>query len=241
MQKAIVITGANSNIGSFIAQKLAQKNEKLILVYHKQTNKIVNLLTSFLSFSCDLNINGLFEEKLQKILLENKLELKGLIHTPSVRASDAKSLKNANASFWQNVVNQNINPCFNVLKGVLNYISKNGNIVLFSSDVTKTGLKNGSSYAASKAAISSIVKSVALEEAENNILINAVSPGPVIIDNSGFEEEYINFRQNYYNQQKQKTPLNRLANLNDIYPIVEFLMYNNTFITGQEFYVNGGK
>ncbi len=50
---------------------------------------------------------------------------------------------------------------------------------MFGSDVSQKGLQNGSAYSASKAGIVNLVKSVALEMAKYNIVINAISPAPV--------------------------------------------------------------
>ena len=119
---------------------------------------------------------------------------------------------------------------------------KNGRIVLLGSNVSRIGLPNGSAYAASKSAIANLSRTVALEEAENNILINTISPGPIQIDDSHFGEEYRKFRASYYKKMLMQIPLKRLATLEDLYNLIEFLLSDkNSYITGEEIFVTGGK
>jgi len=120
--------------------------------------------------------------------------------------------------------------------------NKSGRIVLFGSNVSRIGLKNGSAYAASKAAIANICRSVSIEEAENKILINTISPGPVKIVDAHFSEEYQEFRQKYYQEQLQQIPMKRLVNFNDIYGVCKFLISEeNSYMTGEEIFLTGGK
>ena len=133
---------------------------------------------------------------------------------------------------------------YSALKIVLPIMKKNkfGRIVLFGSNVSRIGLKNGSAYAASKSAISSICRSVAMEEGANNIIINTISPGPIKIDDSHFSEEYKIFREEYYKNELQNTPLKRTLEVKDVFGVTEFLLSDkNSFITGEEIFVTGGK
>lgn len=57
----------------------------------------------------------------------------------------------------------------------------NGNIIIMSSVVGKTGLIGGSNYSCSKSAIYGLVKSLALENSQKNIFINSISPGYINI------------------------------------------------------------
>jgi len=106
------------------------------------------------------------------------------------------------------------------LKCVLPYFKKNqnGKIVLFASNVTRIGLPNGSAYSASKAGIANIGRTLAAEEAGNNIIINTVSPGPIKIDDSHFSESYRIFREQYYKKKFGKSLLN-VAHLLMIYSV----------------------
>jgi NAD(P)-dependent dehydrogenase (short-subunit alcohol dehydrogenase family) len=115
-------------------------------------------------------------------------------------------------------------------------------VVLFGSNVSRIGLPKGTAYSASKAAISNLCRSLSIELGPQNILINTISPGPIEIDNSHFSPEYRKFREQYYEEMLQQTPLKRLAKPEDIVALASFLISGeNSFITGEEFFITGGK
>jgi NAD(P)-dependent dehydrogenase (short-subunit alcohol dehydrogenase family) len=117
-----------------------------------------------------------------------------------------------------------------------------GRIVLFGSNVSRIGLPKGTAYAVSKAGIVNLVRSVALELQDYNITINALSPGPIRIDDSHFSEEYREFRKRYYARELSQIPKKRLAELEDIIHVCDFLTAeNSSYISGEEFFVTGGK
>ena len=137
------------------------------------------------------------------------------------------------------------NVSFEVNSGeVLGIIGKNGagKIVLFGSNVTRIGLPFGSAYSASKAALANIARTLAAEEAQNNIIVNIISPGPVKIDDSHFSESYRKFREEYYRKNLREIPLQRCASFEDLFGLCNFLLSaENSYITGEEFFVTGGK
>jgi 3-oxoacyl-[acyl-carrier protein] reductase len=110
-----------------------------------------------------------------------------------------------------------------------------GRIVFISSVVAHTGNPGQVNYAASKAAISGIVKSLALELAGRNITVNSIAPG--------FIESNMTNKLN--DDQKKiildKIPMKKLGNPEDIANSVGFLCSDNaSYITGQTIHVNGG-
>jgi 3-oxoacyl-[acyl-carrier protein] reductase len=119
----------------------------------------------------------------------------------------------------------------------LNYCTR---IVMVGSNVSRSGLKYGSVYAATKAALANLVKSVAMEEGLSNVLINTVSPGPVATDSKEFGEEYKSFRNDYFETQKALNSLNRVAETCDVCHLIKFLTsLENKHITGEEIFVAG--
>ncbi|HPM00776.1 MAG: SDR family oxidoreductase [Candidatus Cloacimonetes bacterium] len=245
--KTILIVGANSNIGSFIANHLISENHRLILHYHHNKHRIESLLkhpsVSEIQFDlCDyLSIHNAF----QKFYDESKEETlfpDSVIVCATERSSDFQKLADTDIRLTEKIIQTNLTGVCYLLNILLPYLRSNSasNIVLFGSNVSRIGLSQGSVYAATKAAISNLVRSLAKEEAEHNILINIVSPGPVQIDSTQFAPEYRRFREDYYERQIQTIPLNRLAGFNDIYQIVHFLIFKNSYMTGEEFYVTGG-
>ena len=247
MNKTILVSGANGNLGVFFSRKILETtNHSLILLVHKSTEKIRTVSEKYPD-RCILIKADIRNFEDIKIKLDNALGnryLSAFLHTASIRSSDFKILSETESSNWKNVIETNILGTYNLLKIVLPVFKKQkeGRIVLMGSNVSRIGLPNGSAYSVSKAAMANLSRTVALEESQNNILINTVSPGPIEIDDSHFPESYRKFREKYYKNMLAQTPLKRLATLQDVYNIVEFLLSEkNTYITGEEIFVTGGK
>jgi len=245
---AIIITGANGNVGSFFARKYCDMGENLILIIHKNDHRINDLIQDYSdriqAFQADLSDYSNLKTKLEKVITETNWKPDRLIHTATARSSVIKSLADSDPKLWKNIINANLVGTFNILKTTLKYFrqNKNGKIVLFGSNVSRIGLPKGTAYAASKAGIANIGRTLAAEEADSNIIVNTVSPGPIKIDDSQFSESYRKFRQEYYEVKLRETPLKRCASFQDIFGLCEFLLSkDNSYITGEEFFITGGK
>jgi 2-dehydro-3-deoxy-L-rhamnonate dehydrogenase (NAD+) len=246
--KVIVITGANGNVGSYFAEQYLNAGEKLILCVHKSESRLKPLQQKFSNSIaiCKADISDLdaLKDGLAEIITTRKWIPRALIHTVTMRSSDFLPLIETDPLRWKRVIDVNLNGTYNILKVLLPYFRKEqyGKIVLFGSNVTRIGLSRGSAYAASKAALANLCRSVAIEEAGNNIYLNTISPGPIKIDDSHFSESYREFRRNYYKEQIKEIPLKRHASFKDIFGICKFLLSEeNSYITGEEFYVTGGR
>jgi len=246
--KAIIITGANGNVGSYFAKQYLELEENLILFIHEQEHRILEIKQNHPDkvkvVRSDLNNLEKLEEDLSSIVNETHWQPDRLIHTATIHSHDFQPLVDTDPELWKEIINVNLVGTFNVLKCVLPYFKKNqnGKIVLFASNVTRIGLPNGSAYSASKAGIANIGRTLAAEEAGNNIIINTVSPGPIKIDDSHFSESYRIFREQYYKEKIREIPLKRCASFNDLFGLCKFLLSEeNSYITGEEFFITGGK
>ncbi len=247
-EKRIIITGANGNIGAALAEKFASSGNSLLLIFNNSCDRISQIEEKYPKriFCLQANLTNYkeLEKKLNTFNVNNSWLPDSLIHTATLRSIDSKPLIESDYNLWGKIIGENISSTFNILKTCLPFFRKNksGRIVLFGSNVSRIGLKNGSAYAASKAAIANICRSVSIEEAENKILINTISPGPVKIVDAHFSEEYQEFRQKYYQEQLQQIPMKRLVNFNDIYGVCKFLISEeNSYMTGEEIFLTGGK
>ncbi len=108
-------------------------------------------------------------------------------------------------------------------------------VIMMSSIVGHTGNIGQAVYAASKAGLLALTKSLAREYASRSLLVNAVAPG--LIDTSMTRS----MPEQFFDAAIQKIPLKRPGNPQDVAKIVAFLTSGNAdFITGQTFDVNGG-
>lgn len=247
-KNAIIITGANGNVGSFFAKKYCDLGENLFLIIHKSDQRIKQLVSEnkdkIKVLQVDLSDYANLKLKLAKVITETNWKPDRLIHTATARSHAIKSLADSDAEQWKNIINANLVGTFNILKTTLKYFkdNKDGKIVLFGSNVSRIGLPKGSAYAASKAGIANIGRTLATEEAANNIIVNTVSPGPIKIDDSQFSESYRKFREEYYKEKLREIPLKRCASFQDIFGLCKFLLSkDNSYITGEEFFITGGK
>lgn len=246
--KAIIITGANGNVGSYFAKNYAKLGENLILIVNEKLHRLDDLIQEFPKqikiLKADLSNLSALESELTKICCEPKWRPNRLIHTSTVRSHDFQPLADCEPELWSRIIEVNLIGTFNLLKTVIPFFRKNryGKIVLFGSNVSRIGLPNGSAYSCTKAAIANIGRSLAAEEAENNIIVNTLSPGPIKIDESHFSESYRKFREEYYQEKIREIPLRRYATFDDLLGLCNFLLSeDNSYVTGEEFFVTGGK
>ncbi len=138
---------------------------------------------------------------------------------------------------WDTVINTNLNALFRLSKAVLRGMIKarRGRIINITSVVAATGNAGQSNYAAAKAGVIGLTKSLAREVGGRNITVNAVAPGMIDTDMTRALSE------------AQRTaivgsvPLGRLGLAEDIAHAVTFLAsHRASYITGETLHVNGG-
>lgn len=248
MNKAIIVSGANGNLASYFNRQALKKGYSLILFYHNNADRILALQKEFPQqieiIKTDLANEIDYQPLISEAVKKNNWQPVALFHAATARSSDFMALADSSPQIWESIIDVNIKGTFRLLQAVLPYFRKYqyGKIVLLGSNVTRIGLPRGSAYSASKAAISNICRSIAVEEAGSNIFINTISPGPIKIDDSHFSESYRKFREEYYQEKVREIPLKRCATFEDVCGLAWFLISdNNRYITGEEFYVTGGK
>ncbi|HEY5256982.1 MAG TPA: 3-oxoacyl-ACP reductase [Candidatus Baltobacteraceae bacterium] len=138
---------------------------------------------------------------------------------------------------WQAVIDVNLSGPFFMIKAVLENMQANkyGRIVNISSVIGHTGGFGQANYAAAKAGLLGLTKTVALETARNGITVNAVAPG---FTNT---EMVAAMPQAAVELAVSKTPGARLGEPDEIARVVRFLCDDRSgFITGSVYDVNGG-
>ena len=114
--------------------------------------------------------------------------------------------------------------------------NKQGSIINIGSIFGTVSKMGRSPYTATKSGIIGVTKTMAIDLAEHNILVNCVSPGFVDTEltRKVLSEEQMKIMS-------ERIPMKRLANTKDITPIILFLCSEfNTYITGQNITIDGG-
>jgi 3-oxoacyl-[acyl-carrier protein] reductase len=138
---------------------------------------------------------------------------------------------------WDTVLNTNLKGAFNFVQALMRPMIKqrSGRIINISSVIGLIGNAGQANYAASKAGLIGLTKSLARELASRGITVNAVAPGLIETDMTGVLSDEI--RQAIL----QKIPLGKLGQPNDIAAAVAYLASAEAcYITGQVLAVDGG-
>ncbi len=234
--KKILITGATGGIGGDLVKKFTSLDGK-VLATGTNDNKLNNLKKNFpdieilkFDISQHLKIEEFIEETSSKI---NGIDI--LINNAGITI-DNLSLRMKNED-WQKVIDINLTSTFYMCKHAIKKMLKNkfGRIVNITSIVGHTGNLGQSNYAASKAGIVAMSKSLAAEYAKKNITINCVSPG--FIETSMTEKISDSFKEVLLS----RIPMSKLGSGEDISNTVAFLASDiASYITGETVHVNGG-
>ena len=138
---------------------------------------------------------------------------------------------------WQVVVDTNLRGAFATTRAATRGMMKRrwGRIINIASVVGLIGNKGQSNYAASKAGLIGLTKSVAKEFASRNILANVIAPGFIETDMTA------KMTPEAREALSKQIPLERLGSAQDIAGMVAFLASDHAaYITGQVFVVDGG-
>ena len=138
---------------------------------------------------------------------------------------------------FDKVINTNLKGAFNTIKHINRQMikQKSGRIINISSVVGITGNAGQANYAASKAGIIGLTKSVAKELASRNITVNAIAPEFIMTDMTD------RLPDNVKEKMLSDIPVKKFGNVEDIANTVLFLASEGaSYITGQVIEVNGG-
>lgn len=233
--KTVVIFGGNGDIGNNLIQKFFSHNvEKVHTTFHKNRDKIDNLKNNYdhrLSYSqVDVRDDVAVQKFVDGI---DKVD----VGVNCVGIIDDHSIPKLSAASWENVIQTNLTGTFNTSKSLFTKMKtqKKGKIVNISSIVGYTGAFGQANYSASKLGIIGLTRTMAIEGAKYNILINCVMPG--YIDS----EMTRKIPKPIIDSIKQRIPLKRLGSPDDVANLILFLSseYSN-YITGEIFGVDGG-
>src|SRR5690606_15800188 len=133
------------------------------------------------------------------------------------------SFENTSEEEFDANININFKGAFFTIQKLLPTLTDNASIILNSTVLVHLGLATSSAYAASKAAILTLSKTLAIELASRNIRVNTISPGPVetpIYEKMGMSEEAL---QDFAAGVQSKIPLQRFGNSEEIAQTALFL------------------
>lgn len=245
-KKLLIITGANGQVGSYLARSHAGGGDPLLLLYHKDSSRVGDLRKNDGVSLKACNLTSFVETRsaIEAVSREHAAIPARLIHTAALRSYDAQPLAESDPEIFFQVLQTNLMMAYNVLRACLPDMIANefGRIVIFGSNVVSTGLKNGAAYSAAKAGIVNLVKSVALETASTNVLINSISPAPIETDlEADYSGEYLKFRREYFERYRRLSPTGKLVSKKEIKSLTDLLLSEDIEnLNGANVIIDGG-
>ena len=239
--KIAIVTGASLGIGKTISLELS-KNGAFVYCISRNKKAIESVVNSIISnggqsssYACDISNSDNFKDIIEKIVKKhNKIDI--LVNNAGV-TNDALLMRMSNEQ-WDQVIDINLKGAFTCTKSVVRYMMKNkyGRIINITSIVGLTGNAGQANYAASKAGLIGMTKSIAKEVASRGITANCIAPGWIKTSMTDILTEEAK------NQFLSQIPVGRIGSANDIANTVIFLASEEAgYITGQTITVDGGR
>jgi len=234
--KKILVTGATGGIGKALVQKFVSL-EGNVLATGTKTEKLDALKKEFPNINIlkfDISDHSKIEEFIENVASQ-LVGLDILVNNAGINM-DNLSLRMKDDE-WKKVIDLNLGSTFFLCKYGIKKMLKNkyGRIVNITSVVGHTGNLGQSNYAASKAAIIGMSKSLAIEYAKKNITINCVSPGFI---QSNMTDKIV---ESIKAVLTSRIPMSKLGTGEDVSNTVAFLSSDSaSYVTGETLHVNGG-
>ncbi len=236
--KNVLITGAAGGIGKAIVNSFDSDQYNLLLA--GTNNFRLEAITKELNTDakyvvCDFSNHKNIENIINKVeeSFDNRIDI--LVNNAGItRDNLAIRMKDEE---WLEVINLNLNSTFFLTKEITKRMVKKryGRIVNISSVVGSSGNIGQANYAASKAGLEGMTKSLALEVSSRGITVNCIAPG--------FIETAMTKELLEKNKEKilERIPMNKIGSPKDVSSLTKFLASEEaSYITGQTFHVNGG-
>ena len=236
--KKALVTGASRGIGRAIAIKFAKNGAIVGINYFKSENEARKVLELVNEHSKGVLLKGdVGSYKEAKKIVEDFIKFAGGIDILVNNAGiyERKNFEELSEEQWDETLRINLKGSFNICKHAIPYMKEGGKIIFISSQLALKGSSHGADYAASKAGLLGLMKSLAIELASRKINVNAIAPGTIdtdIIAGYSMKERM---------EREKQIPLGRIGKPEDVANVALFLASDlANYVTGEVILVTGG-
>lgn len=236
-----LITGASRGIGKAIALKLGQQ-PNLFVVGSATTEAGASGITQYLQAAGIMGEGILLDINSAEEIERALGKLAGAVGMPSILVNNAgitcdNLFLRMDIDDWSKVIDTNLTGVYRLTRACVRSMVKQrfGRIVNISSVVGVTGNAGQANYAASKAGIIGLSKSLARELGSRNITVNVVAPGFIDTDMTRI------LPAEQQEKLLEQIPLGRMGKPEEVAQAVAFLVSSEAaYITGETLHINGG-
>jgi len=235
VNKTILITGSSKNLGDYLVNYYLEKKFNVIGV---SKHKTLNVVNNF--YICDLSnatkVNALFKKIKKKF---KKIDL-----IISCAGSSKKTYAvNENIDDWKSAFNNNFYSFVNLIDAYVKiYKRKPTKIIAISSIASSKITKAPITYSVAKSALNFYAQIKAKELAKNNIKINILLPGNILMKNNNWASKLRNDRNLTRKYINDNVPLNKFCTPKQISEICDYLFgESGDRITGSKFIIDAGE
>ncbi|MCM3153907.1 SDR family oxidoreductase [Priestia megaterium] len=239
--KVFIITGGGTGIGKATALKLADMGAKLVINYSNsetEAKKVVEEIAEKGGIAFAFKANVANEQEVNAMIHQTIAQfgrLDGLVNNASITAQiPMNDLESATDDVWDSLYDVNVKGMFHCVKAAVPHMKKqkSGAIVNIGSVAGTTGIGSSIPYAATKAAIHTMTKSLAIALVPH-IRVNCISPGAV-------DTRWWSGNEDKMYQLAGNLPLQRISSPEDIADAILFQLKQES-ITGQVFTIDNGQ
>jgi 3-oxoacyl-[acyl-carrier protein] reductase len=240
-KKVALVTGSATGIGRSVAVRLAKAGFAVAVNYSRSENEAQETLAEVKrhgtpALLCKANVA---DDSAVKHMVQTCVKALGGLDVLVNNAGTTHFIDHTNLdaltdAVWDEIFNVNLKGTFYCCRAALPYLQeREGSIVNVTSVAGLGGQGSSIPYAASKAALNCLTKSLARAFAPK-VRVNAVAPGPVLT-------RWLADHAKHIERSLQLTPMRRAADPDDIADAVLFLALGTTLMTGQVVVVDGGR
>ena len=239
--KVFIITGGGTGIGKTTALKLADMGAKLVINYSNsetEAKKGVEEIAEKGGIAFAFKANVANEQEVNAMIHQTITQfgrLDGLVNNASITAQiPMNDLESVTDDVWDSLYDVNVKGMFHCVKAAVPHMKKqkSGAIVNVGSVAGTTGIGSSIPYAATKAAIHTMTKSLAIALAPH-IRVNCISPGAV-------DTRWWSGNEDKMYQLAGNLPLQRISSPEDIADAILFQLKQES-VTGQVFTIDNGQ